>query len=228
MSTPHSPPAPTASRRKTGIALGCIVVIAASGWWTWRTQFARPKAQEELHRMIGRVMAEETIRVLDGRGKILLIAIDTKAVPELKWQLDAFDGALAAASRITVAKTYDLETDGKTKYTFGSGLSGRRYVRSVNKNTGIDAVVSFAGAPHFKDNEEKELKFKPRLIAESRSPQKLKNLFEHKLIDVAVVSRFEFPNPVSGTPKNAREMFIQRFQVVTPQEAGKLPVGTEE
>lgn len=178
--------------------------------------------------MIGRAMAEETIRVLNGQGKILVIAIDTKAVPELKWQLDAFHNALDPSGRITVAKTYDLETEGKAKYTFGSGLSGRRYVRTVNKNEGIDAVVSFAGAPNFKDNEEKELKFKPRLIVESRSPQKLKKLFDQKLVDVAVVSRFEFPNPVPGTPRNAREMFIQRFQIVTPQDANKLPVGGDE
>ena len=178
--------------------------------------------------MIGRVMADETVRVLNGRGKILLIAIDAKAVPELKWQLDGFNNALIASGGITVAKTYDLETEGKAKYTFGAGLSGRRYVRSVNKNEGIDAVVSFAGAPNFKEGEEKELKFKPKLIAESRSPQKLKKLFEQNLLNVAVVSRFEFPNPVSGTPKNAREMFLQRFQVVTAPDAGKLPAGTEE
>jgi hypothetical protein len=206
----------------------CVIVIAASGWWTYRTQFARSRTNEELHAMIGRVMAEETTKALNGQGKIIVISIDPKTVPELEWQLDAFHKALDPSGRITAVKTYDLETEGKTKYGFGSGLSGRRYVRTVNKNEGIAAVVSFAGAPNFKDDEEKELKFKPKLIAESRSPAKLKPLFEKKLIDVAVVSRFEFPNPISGRPKNAREFFIQRFQVVTPANADKLPAGTEE
>jgi hypothetical protein len=225
MSTPQSP---HASRKQTWTIVGCVVAIAASGWWIWHRQSTGSNAHEQLHAMIGRAMAEETIRVLNGQGRILVISIDIKAAPELKWQLEAFQNALDASGRITVAKTYDLETDGKTKYTFGAGLSGRRYVRTVNKNEGIDAVVSFAGAPNFKDNEEKDLKFKPRLVVESRSPQKLKKLFDQKLIDVAVVSRFEFPNPVSGTPKNAREMFIQRFQVVTPRDADKLPVGSDE
>jgi hypothetical protein len=228
MSTPpkHSPAA--VSWKKPLLIVACFIIIGASAWWMWRTQFAKPKTNEELHDMIGRVMAEETTKALNGQGKIVVIGIDPKAVPELKWQLDAFHKALDPSGRITIVKTYDLETDGKTKYSFGSGLSARRYVRTVNKNEGIDAVVSFAGAPNFKDNEEKELKFKPRLIAESRSPAKLKKLFEQKLIDLAVVSRFEFPNPISGPPKNARELFIQRFQVVTPANADKLPADTDE
>jgi hypothetical protein len=225
--TPAPSPAAPSSRRPLVIA-ACGLAIAAAAWWAGRWHFAGPRQQEELHRMIGRVLAEETTRVLNGRGKILLISIDTAKVPELKWQLAAFHEALDPGGRITVAKTYDLETEGKSKYTFGAGLSGRRYVRTVNKNAGIDAIVSFAGAPNFKDGEEKELKFTPRLIAESHAPQKLKKLFEQKLIDVAVVSRFEFPNPVSGTPRNPRERFIQRFQVVTPQEAARLPDKTDE
>ena len=228
MSPQPSQPHPAKSRKQSILVAACLIVIAAAAWWTYRTQFAKPKTHEELHAMIGRVMAEETTKALNGRGKILLISIDTKAVPELKWQLEAFHKALDSSGKITVAKTYDLETDGKTKYSFGSGLSARRYVRSVNKNEGIDAVVSFAGAPHFKENEDKELKFKPKLIAESRSVDKLKPLFEKKLIDVAVVSRFEFPNPIQGQPKSPRELFIQRFQVVTPENAAKLPAGTEE
>jgi hypothetical protein len=228
MNAPPTPSSPAASGKQRLLITACVVVIAASAWWVWRTQFTKPKANQELHAMIGRVMAEETTKTLNGRGKILLITIDARIVPELKWQLDAFHTALDSSAKITVAKTYELETEGKTKYSFGSGLSARRYVRSVNKNEGIDAVVSFAGAPHFKDDEEKELKFKPKLIAESRSADKLTKLFEKKLIDVAVVSRFEFPNPIQGRPKNPRELFIQRFQLVTPENAAKLPAGTEE
>ncbi|MFM1770296.1 MAG: hypothetical protein RJA22_2825 [Verrucomicrobiota bacterium] len=229
MSNPASS-APSAKPRRPALVIAaCVAVIAASAaflWWQQQDRSARQ--QEELHRMIGKVMAEETTRVLGGRGKILLISIDTKAVPELKWQLEAFHENLPAAGGITISKTYDLETEGKTKYTYGSGLSARRYVRNVNKNPGIDAVVSFAGAPNFKEGEEKELQFKPKLIAESRSSSKLKKLFEGKYIDVAVVSRFEFPNPIQGSPRNPRELFIQRFQVVTPAEAGRLPADSDE
>lgn len=224
-----TPAAPTRTPRRNALIIGaCLAAIAASGWWYWHTQGEDSRHEEELHRMIGRVMAEETVRLLNGRGKILLIAIDTKAVPELKWQLDAFHEGLGNSGGITIAKTYDLETEGKAKYTFGAGLSARRYVRNVNKNPGIDAVVSFAGAPNFKEGEEKELQFKPKLIAESRSPGKLKKLFEGKFIDVAVVTRFEFPNPVQGTPRTPRERFQQRFQVVTAADAAKLPADSDE
>lgn len=230
MNTPAvaSPAAPGQPRRQALTVLACLAAIAASTWYYWHHRNPGARHEEELHRTIGRVMAEETVRVLGGRGKILLVAIDTKAVPELSWQLDGFHEGLGQATGVTIAKTYDLETEGKSKYTFGAGLSGRRYVRTVNKNPGIDAVVSFAGAPHFKEGEEKELQFKPKLIAESRAPDKLKKLFEGKFIDVAVVSRFEFPNPIQGSPRSPRERFLQRFQVVTPQDAAKLPVESGE
>src|SRR5689334_3228156 len=117
MSTPTSSasgPA-TASRKTPIIVVACLVAIGASWWWMWRANFAGPKRNQELHRTIGRVMAEETIRVLGGRGKILLISIDPKAVPELVWQLDGFNNALDASGGIVIAKTYELESEGKAK-----------------------------------------------------------------------------------------------------------------
>ena len=59
---------------------------------------------------------------------------------------------------LTVKETYKLETDDKPKFHFGSGLSGRRYVRLVNKNISADAFVSFVGAPELTDKELAEIK----------------------------------------------------------------------
>jgi hypothetical protein len=42
------------------------------------------------------------------------------------------------------------------------------------------------------------------------------------------VSRFQFPNPIQGRPRDARELFTQRFQIVTATNAGDLPSGKSE
>ena len=84
--------------------------------------------------------------------------------------------------------------------------------------------VELAGGPvHRLEEEMAELGKKPKFIAESRSGDNLPDLFENKLIDVAVVSRFEFPAPGPEKPKTPREWFTKRYQIITAQTVGSVP-----
>ena len=206
----------------------CVAAIAASAFWIYRTQFAAPKFNVALHEAVGRVMAEETARMLGNKGKVVVISIELAGVPELKAQLAAFERALKKFPGVVLHKKYPLETDDKPKYSFGSGLSGRRYVRIVNKNLEADAFVSFVGAPALAPDELKELKKLPPLLAEARSADKLKKPFDQKVLTAAVVQRFQFPTPVKGTPRTSQEWFDQRFQIITATNASNLPGGRDE
>src|SRR2546422_3943984 len=172
------------------VAIACIAVIAFCAIWTYRTQFVAPKLNVVLHQAVGRVIAEETSRLLDKRGKIIIVAMEFAKVPEMRVQIDAFKEALQSiGGGISVKQTYNLETENQPKYGLGSGLSGRRYVRIVNKNTNAAAIVSFVGAPHLTDDEIAQLNIKPKLIAETRSAAKLKPLFEKQVLHSAIVAR---------------------------------------
>jgi len=210
------------------VAIICIGVISACVLWTYHTQFAAPKFNVALHRGVGRVMAEETSRLLGNHGKIVIIAMEFAKVPELRVQMEEFKNALQQPGGITVKQTYNLETENQPKYGLGSGLSGRRYVRIVNKNTNAAAIVSFVGAPHLTDDEIAQLNIKPKLIAETRSAAKLKPLFEKQVLHSAIVARFEFPTPLKGKPRTPRDWFNQRFQVVTAANADSLPAASAE
>lgn len=210
------------------IVPGCVLAICASGFRLYRAQVAAPPFPVELHRAVGRSMAEETARLLNNTGKTVVISIELAGLPELRTQLEEFEQTLRRFPGIRIVKKYPLETDDKAKYSFGSGLSGRRYLRIVNKNPGIDAFVSFVGAPSLSASELAELKSPPHLIAESRAADKARKPFEQKILDVAVVSRFQFPTPVKGRPGNLQEWFDQRWQVVTRSNAAALPSGKEE
>jgi len=72
------------------------------------------------------------------------------------------------------------------------------------------------------DEDLKELARKPRLIAESRSGDNVPGLFEHKLVEAAVVSRFQFPSPGPEKPRTPEEWFVKRYQVITPDDAAQL------
>ena len=129
---------------------------------------------------------------------------------------------------IKLEKSYKVETDDKPKYSFGTGLSGRRFVRIVNKNLEADALVSFIGVPTLSSEDLAQLKKTPKFVAEARSAEKLKRLFEQKVLSAAIVSRFQFPTPIKGQPRSPQEWFDQRYQIVTTSNLGELPNGKDE
>lgn len=220
---------PSNTLRQSLLAALCLGAIAASAFWIWHEQFSGSKRQRAVHQSIGRIMAEETGRMMNSTGRVVLITIDTSSEPELKAQHDAFDQTLARRfPQIHVKETYKVESDDKKKYSFGAGLSGRRYVRIVNKNLSADAIVSFIGVPGLDDDEIAQLKKSPPFLAESRSADKLKNLFEKKVIHTAITPRFQFPTPVKGAPRTSQEWFDQRFQIVTADNARELPDAKDE
>src|SRR2546422_78551 len=214
--------------KKVALAIGSILAIAGSSLWIYTHHFAAPKINVPLHQAVGRVMAEETAKLVNNQGRIVVIAIETAKDAELKIQLEEFEKSLKKFSRITVAKTYMLETENRAKYGVGSGLSARRFIRIVNKNTTADAMVSFVGAPELKDDEIGQLQARPKFIAESRSVEKIGNLLAKHLLQVAIVSRFQFPAPVEGNPGTLRQWFDKRFQVVTAESVGALPAAAAE
>ena len=219
---------PAGNSKNLLIGIGAVVVILGSAFAIYRNQFAAPKFNLPLHRAVAGVMAEEAARLVNNTGKVVVIAIELAGEPELKAQLDEFERAMKRFPKVDLQKTYKLDADEKPKYSFGSGLSGRRFARIVNKNPGTDLFVSFLGAPTLSSSELADLKFTPRLLAEARAADKLAKPFEQKILQTAVVSRFQFPNPVKGTPRTQREWFDQRWQIVTAANVKELPSGKLE
>ncbi|NOS69502.1 MAG: hypothetical protein HOP33_06175 [Verrucomicrobia bacterium] len=210
------------SVKKTLISLvAVLVIIGAAAWIYWR-EFKTPKHDVELHTRVGEVMAEQTAMIAGKTGKIVLITIPTSGEPELKTQLDAFRARLKALGDFQL-REYEMDTKDQDKYGVGTGLSGRRYVRTANKNLDAAAVVSFIGAPHMKDEDVSELQKVPKLIAEARSVDHLPKLFKRELISVVVASRFAFPAPGPIQPRNAQERFDKRYQIVVASNVTAIP-----
>jgi hypothetical protein len=204
------------------IATAAILAILASCVWIYFTQFKATQYNVGLHRRVGQVLAEQAFKALGSKGNIVSIAIDTKEWPELKIQLEAFKAGLKKFGRYEI-REYELDTKDQPKYGLGSGLSGRRYVRTVKKNEKADLFVSFVGAPKLTSEEVAELGNKPKLIVESRSGDNLYGLFQDKLIIAAVVSRFQFPAPAPEKPHTPDEWFVKRYQLLTPEDVKIFP-----
>ena len=63
----------------------------------------------------------------------------------------------------------------------------------------------------------------PKFLVQARSPDHLYKLFEKKLVQVAVVSRFTFPAPGPIAPKTPEEWFTKRFEVFRAENAASIP-----
>ena len=211
-----------ANTKQVWTAALALLAIAGSAAWIYWHEFKAPQHDVELHRRLGEVMAEQTVRVAGNKGKIVVMTIPTSGEPELKTQLKAFRAALKQKGNFEL-REYEMDPKDQDKYSVGSGLSGRRYVRTVNKNLDAAAFVSFIGAPHMKEEDITELKKVPKLVAEARSVDNLPKLFKKELISIAVASRFNFPAPGPIQPRTAQERFDKRYQIVAADSVGTIP-----
>ena len=209
-------------KKEIWLASGSLLVIAAASYWIYYREFKRPKHNVELHRHIGAVMAEQTVKAVGPKARLVLVTIPTGSEPELATQLEAFKQTLNRLGKYELREN-ELDTKDQPKYGIGNGLSGRRFVRTVNNNKSADGIVSFVGAPKLSDAEISELKKQPKFIAETRSPEHLPRLFEKQLIHAAVVSRFSFPAPGPVEPRTPQEWFNKRYQVITVEAVQSIP-----
>jgi len=201
---------------------GSLLAIAISGLWIYYREFKAPKHNVLLHRRIGEIMAEQTAKAVGPKGHLVLITIPTSGEPELSTQLDAFRQKLKKLGDYDI-KDHELDTKDQSKYAVGSGLSGRRFVRTVKNNPKADGIISFVGVPRLSEAELGELAKVPKFIAESRSADPLPKLFDKQIIQVAVVSRFVFPAPGPREPKTAQEWFDKRYQVIAADSVKTIP-----
>ena len=135
------------SKQKNALlATGAILVIIASSLWIYYHEFRAAKHSVALHQRVGQVLAEQTANLIGKKGYVAIITIDSKEWPELKTQIQAFRETLKKLGEYEL-HDYELDTKDQPKYGVGSGLSGRRYVRTVKKGEKADIFVSFIGAP---------------------------------------------------------------------------------
>jgi len=198
------------------LAWASLGSILASGLWIYHYEFRTTDANAPLHESVGLALADETVRILGHHGNIVIVTMDSRSSPELKLQMSAFEKDLKAIGGIATRDKVVLDPGENPKFRPGSGLSAKRFLKICRKHKAADAIVSFVGAPELSEQDLVQLKGSPKLIAETRSPEKLENLLEKKILVSAIVPRFEFPAPGPRKPETSRQWFDHYFQIVTP------------
>jgi hypothetical protein len=125
--------------------------------------------QSPLHEGVGMVLAEETAKLLDHKGQIVLITIRSREFPELRVQLASFEKTLKSSGAIRIQQIEEVEPK-DPKYGIGLGLSATRLLKIVAKHPNADAIVPLIGVPNFTPAELDDFsKTHPKFIAEVRS-----------------------------------------------------------
>ena len=207
------------SLKQRWLAAAAVVAIAASGFCIYCTQSSSSELNTPLHRAVGEMLAEATARLVGSRGSVVVVTVDSRSIPELKIQIAAFEKRLKQLGNITVQETVKLDPGDNPKYRAGAGLSAKHFLKIVRKHASVDALVSFIGAPSLTDSEIAQIKSMPKFIAETHSPEKLTNLFQKNILQLAVVPRYEFPAPGPRKPRSSQEWFDHCFQIVSSKSA---------
>ena len=205
--------------------IASVLAIAGSAAWIYYTQYRAPKFNAALYRHVGNQLAETVVELAGKKqGQLVTITIPLRESAELAEEYAAFNLRLQQLGDFKIREDI-VDTEGKPKYGFGTGLSGRHFLRTVKKNETADVIVSFIGAPKLDDEELAQLTKMPKFVVQARSPDNLFKLFEKKLVQAAVISRFTFPSPGPDTPKTTEEWFTKRFQTFRSENAASIPKG---
>jgi hypothetical protein len=173
---------------------------------------------------LGQVLAEEAAKMLGSVGRVTLITLDPSAFnnPAIQFQVSGFERA-AKQLKMAIAATNFIKLDPLRLMRVPAG----DFLEIMRKLPEGDVVVSLLGPPLLNSAQMARLGEKrPRILAVCSGPMpqqvNLPQLFDQDLLHLAVISRV-VPLPSGAAPENPREMFNQRYRIITSANLSELP-----
>lgn len=211
-------------RKPNLLLLLIVLIIAGIGALLYRTQFQGRSAETTmLPEGLGTAVAEATVQLLAGQGKVVLILPKRGSYqdPAVELQRAAFAKALAKTKGLSLVATESLETE--RPGTMGAGgLDAGEFRQLIERHAGADAFVSLAGVPEMPKDALTAWQGKKFIVVGHTGPQ-LKALLLAGLVQVAILPRTSPAAPGVKAPGTAREWFNATFETFTPANAATLP-----
>lgn len=191
----------------------CLVLITCSLVWLFtRSCSCAPSVGHKPSEALGTVVAEETAKLLQNRGNVVVLAVKNRQVSEV----EAFQKKLKKFSGMTIAGQEFLEVSGELPT-----LPGDKILALINRYPNADAVVSFGGCPAFSPAQMDALPQKlPKMIAVCWSTAGVKKLLDVGIVQMAVLPRMTAPPTQKA--RTTRQWFDKYFETYTKANAGSL------
>lgn len=169
---------------------------------------------------LGVVLAEETTRLLGGKGAVVILT-EAGAAPGTEAAVERFAAALRGQSGVKVVATERLEQIDPLLRTLnpgGSAIPPDAFLRAVAAHPQADALVSFVGVPAVPPASAGGAQRRAKLIAvwnTAGSPE-LERALAQGAVTLAVVARDEAPASGGAASRRAREVFDRYYLLVVP------------
>ncbi len=230
MKPPEAPKAMVGGRKLVTVTVAILAIAASIASIIYTQMSHTPKVDGRHYIAIGQVMAEETARVLEDKGEILLICNATAPKGSIMdQQMTTFKETLGKRGGISIKATQTLEAGVEARAGPDMGLSHDAFLKLLEANPGISGIVSFVGLPMLQDADIAKLGTeRPKIVVYSQMGMGMKKLLETNAIDVAIMPRMLVapPSPTSKPstkkPVTLRECFDLYYQIFTSENASSL------
>ena len=175
-----------------------------------------PKINLGTYEALGAVTAEETAKLLAGKGRVLVLARDTgpDKNPSVEAQLDVFKRTLRKHADISLVIERFTATPMLMMATGGS-VPPDQLIKALETHADANVLVLFCGMPPLTDAELETIqrrRLKTVVVASLRPDSA--QLLEQSIIHLLIAPRPDGPLPDAKKPQTLRELFDQDYVVI--------------
>ena len=213
--------------KKAVVAALALVAIIGSFISLYSNRSGRPPhIALNSYEALGQVAAEETASLLGQKGRVVLIAQDTveNSNPAYEAQLEAFGGLLKSKGGVALASIERFKLTPMERMATGGAVPRERFLEVLDAHANADAIVLFVGFPSLADADLDRLKQSGvKLVLVSGYRPGYKGLLTARLLQLAIVPRFDPGTGNTNPPQTTREWFDRDYVIITPDKTSDLP-----
>lgn len=208
---------------KLTLALAVLLCLGAA--WILRRHFSSPNVNLKSSTAAGEVLADEVGRLLGGTGKVVVLSREASkgehdATAE---RVRSFAAAVSHRASLTLAATEWAPRPPAGLMDLGAVLPDQ-FLAAMDKNPGANVLIVFAGLPPWSQALADKLAARSlKLVAVCGYGPNVRRWLESKALALAVIPRFDDPPAGAPAPKTAKEWFEREFQLIAPEDFGRLP-----
>jgi len=211
---------------KNRVLLVTIAVASvALAVFLFRRQSSGPAMNLRPSVAVGEVLAEETSRLLGGKGNIVVIGrVSAKEGQSAgNEQITSLGAAMRRRASPKIGATEWLPQPPRLSMN-ASDVTTEQLVALLEKHPEANAFVVFAGLPPLSPPLAEKLTARPlKLLAVCGYGTTVRRWLEAQVLAAAVVPRFGELPPGTSAPKTAKDWFSQEFELLTPESLAQLP-----